>query len=176
MSLKNSNDTIGNRTRDLRTCSAVPQNQLRHRVPPMFRGRVFNGESIRCRKRVVQYLYKETTYDERLVLSRYFSLHDKTSRNYSLLIMSGNLEEHTRERRLLTSSWLFVVPFVCIIGWGPTLRIFLKFGFGLFIKVWRENPNLLKINKEISDTLHEDLSTLYCLSVTLNCHNIVLFE
>ena len=30
---KNSNDTIGNRTRDLPACSAVPLNQLRHRVP-----------------------------------------------------------------------------------------------------------------------------------------------
>jgi len=32
MSMKNSNDTIGNRTRDLPVCTAVPQ--LRHRVPP----------------------------------------------------------------------------------------------------------------------------------------------
>jgi hypothetical protein len=33
MSMKNSNDTVGNRTRDLSVCSAVPQ-PLRHRVPP----------------------------------------------------------------------------------------------------------------------------------------------
>jgi hypothetical protein len=33
MSTKNSNDTIGNRSRDLPVCSAVPQ-PLRHRVPP----------------------------------------------------------------------------------------------------------------------------------------------
>jgi hypothetical protein len=33
MSMKNSNDTIGNRSRDLPVCSAVPQ-PLRHRVPP----------------------------------------------------------------------------------------------------------------------------------------------
>jgi hypothetical protein len=32
MSMKNSSDTIWNRTRDLPICSAVPQ-QLRHRVP-----------------------------------------------------------------------------------------------------------------------------------------------
>jgi hypothetical protein len=32
MSLKNSNDTIGNRTRDLPVCSVVPS-PLRHRVP-----------------------------------------------------------------------------------------------------------------------------------------------
>jgi hypothetical protein len=32
MSMKNSNDNIGNRTRDLKVCSAVPQ-PLRHRVP-----------------------------------------------------------------------------------------------------------------------------------------------
>jgi hypothetical protein len=32
MSMKNSNDTIGNRSRDLPVCSAVPQ-PLRHRVP-----------------------------------------------------------------------------------------------------------------------------------------------
>jgi hypothetical protein len=32
MSIKNCNDTIGNRTRDLPACSAVPQ--LRYRVPP----------------------------------------------------------------------------------------------------------------------------------------------
>jgi hypothetical protein len=31
MSMKNSNDTIGNRSRDLPVCSAVPQ-PLRHRV------------------------------------------------------------------------------------------------------------------------------------------------
>ena len=34
MSMKNSNDTIGNRTRDLPVCSAQSLNQLRHRVPP----------------------------------------------------------------------------------------------------------------------------------------------
>jgi hypothetical protein len=33
MSIKNSNNTIGNRTRDLPVCNAVPQ-PLRHRVPP----------------------------------------------------------------------------------------------------------------------------------------------
>jgi hypothetical protein len=33
MSMKNSDDTIGNRYRDLPVCSAVPQ-PLRHRVPP----------------------------------------------------------------------------------------------------------------------------------------------
>jgi hypothetical protein len=32
MSMKNSNDTIGNRSRDLPVCSAVSQ-PLRHRVP-----------------------------------------------------------------------------------------------------------------------------------------------
>jgi hypothetical protein len=32
MPMKNSNDTIGNRSRDLPVCSAVPQ-PLRHRVP-----------------------------------------------------------------------------------------------------------------------------------------------
>jgi len=30
--MKNSNDTIRNQTRDLPTCSAVPQNQLHHHV------------------------------------------------------------------------------------------------------------------------------------------------
>jgi hypothetical protein len=33
--MKNSNDTIGNRSRDLPVCSAVPQS-LRHRVPPLY--------------------------------------------------------------------------------------------------------------------------------------------
>jgi hypothetical protein len=33
MSMKNSSDTIGNRTRDLQACSTVPQ---RHRVPPVW--------------------------------------------------------------------------------------------------------------------------------------------
>jgi hypothetical protein len=33
MSMKNTSDTIGNRSRDLPVCSAVPQ-PLRHRVPP----------------------------------------------------------------------------------------------------------------------------------------------
>jgi hypothetical protein len=37
MSMKNSNDTIGNRSLDLPVCSAVPQ-PLRHRVPPMYMG------------------------------------------------------------------------------------------------------------------------------------------
>jgi hypothetical protein len=35
MSMKNSNETIGNRFRDLAVCSAVPQ-PLRHRVPRCF--------------------------------------------------------------------------------------------------------------------------------------------
>jgi len=34
MSMKNSNDTIGNRTRNLPTCSAVPQPSTPPRVPP----------------------------------------------------------------------------------------------------------------------------------------------
>jgi hypothetical protein len=33
MSMKNSNDTIGNRTRDLPTCSAVPQLTVLPRAP-----------------------------------------------------------------------------------------------------------------------------------------------
>ena len=33
MSMKNSNDTIGNRTRDLRNCSAVPQPTALRRAP-----------------------------------------------------------------------------------------------------------------------------------------------
>jgi hypothetical protein len=37
MSMKNSNDTIGNRFRDLPVCSAVPQ-PLRHRVPQEVKG------------------------------------------------------------------------------------------------------------------------------------------
>jgi hypothetical protein len=34
MSMKNSNDTVRNQSRDLPVCSAVPQ-PLRHRVPPI---------------------------------------------------------------------------------------------------------------------------------------------
>jgi hypothetical protein len=33
--MKNSNNTMGNRSRDLPVCSAVPQ-PLRHRVPPKY--------------------------------------------------------------------------------------------------------------------------------------------
>ena len=36
MSMKNSNDTIGNRTRDLSTCSAVPQPSALPRAPLYF--------------------------------------------------------------------------------------------------------------------------------------------
>jgi len=36
--MKNSNETIGNRTRELPTCRAVRLNQLRHRVPHCFPG------------------------------------------------------------------------------------------------------------------------------------------
>jgi hypothetical protein len=35
MSMKNSNDTIGNRTRDLPACSAVPQSTAPPRAPPV---------------------------------------------------------------------------------------------------------------------------------------------
>ena len=35
MSMKNSNDTIGNRTRDLPTCSAVPQPTALRRAPEL---------------------------------------------------------------------------------------------------------------------------------------------
>ena len=38
MSIKNSNDTIGNRTRDPPACSAVPQSTAPPRVPPGFGG------------------------------------------------------------------------------------------------------------------------------------------
>jgi len=33
--MKNSSDAVGNRTRDVAACSAVPQ--LRHRMPPMWK-------------------------------------------------------------------------------------------------------------------------------------------
>ena len=36
MSMKNSNDTIGNRTRDLPTCNAVPQPTALPRAPPHY--------------------------------------------------------------------------------------------------------------------------------------------
>ena len=36
MSMKNSNDTIGNRTRDLPDCSTVPQSNALRRVPFVF--------------------------------------------------------------------------------------------------------------------------------------------
>ena len=38
MSMKNSNDTIGNRTRDLPTCSAVPQPTAPPRAPKAYGG------------------------------------------------------------------------------------------------------------------------------------------
>jgi hypothetical protein len=38
MSMKNSVDTIGNRTRDLPTCSSVPQPTALPRVPPIYLG------------------------------------------------------------------------------------------------------------------------------------------
>ena len=38
MSMKNSNDTNGNRTRNLPACSAVPQTTAPSRVPEIFRG------------------------------------------------------------------------------------------------------------------------------------------
>jgi len=43
MSMKNSNDTMGNRTRDLPTCSAVP------RPTALLRAPVFVGSTIICR-------------------------------------------------------------------------------------------------------------------------------
>jgi hypothetical protein len=46
MSMKNSNDTIGNRSRDLPVCSAVPQ-PLRHRVPhSSIRATKINGKCV----------------------------------------------------------------------------------------------------------------------------------
>jgi len=41
MSMKNSNDTIGNRTRDLLTCSAVSQPTALPRVPNIYIVRIF---------------------------------------------------------------------------------------------------------------------------------------
>jgi hypothetical protein len=38
MSTKNSNDTIGNRTRDLPACSAVPHATALPRAPPILKG------------------------------------------------------------------------------------------------------------------------------------------
>jgi hypothetical protein len=45
MAMKNSNDTIGNRTRDLPTCRAVPQPTARHRVPPRQAAIIINMRS-----------------------------------------------------------------------------------------------------------------------------------
>jgi hypothetical protein len=49
MSMKNSNDTIGNRSRDLSVCSAVPQS-LRHRLPPVARvhSLILNNNTFTC--------------------------------------------------------------------------------------------------------------------------------
>jgi hypothetical protein len=45
MSMKISNDTIGNRSRDLPVCSAVPQ-PLRHCVPPLHNSKVLDIRGI----------------------------------------------------------------------------------------------------------------------------------
>jgi hypothetical protein len=45
MSMKDSNDAIGNRSRDLPVCSAVPQ-PLRHRVPHIRKAVIFNSSAI----------------------------------------------------------------------------------------------------------------------------------
>ena len=44
MSMKNSNDTIGNQTRDLPTCSAVPQPTALPRAPVVCVDEVIMGE------------------------------------------------------------------------------------------------------------------------------------
>jgi hypothetical protein len=45
--MKNSNDTIGNRSRDLPVCSTVPQ-PLRHRVPPTSVSTDHNNITVSC--------------------------------------------------------------------------------------------------------------------------------
>jgi len=45
MSMKNSNDTIGNRTRDLPACSAVPQLTATPRDPAVISGKDFSDLS-----------------------------------------------------------------------------------------------------------------------------------
>ena len=48
MSMKNSNDTIGNRTRDLPACSAVPQPTAPPRAPIINTKKMFNCITIPC--------------------------------------------------------------------------------------------------------------------------------
>ena len=50
MSMKNSNDNIGNRTRDVPACSAVPQPTSPPRAP------VVRVTSIKCRERVQMFV------------------------------------------------------------------------------------------------------------------------
>jgi len=42
MSMKNSNDTIGNRTRDIPACSAVPQSSATPRTPDLLQRILFS--------------------------------------------------------------------------------------------------------------------------------------
>jgi hypothetical protein len=53
MLMKNSNDTIGNRTRDLPTCSAVPQPAALLRAPT---GTLDTGQNIRALPTSVRYV------------------------------------------------------------------------------------------------------------------------
>jgi hypothetical protein len=70
MSMKNSNDTIGNRTRDLPACSVVPQPTVSPRAPlkPAIK---LNLEPITCR--YILYTYMHATK------------HTRTSANYIIL-------------------------------------------------------------------------------------------
>jgi hypothetical protein len=79
MSMKNSNDIIGNRTHDLPVCSAVPQ-PLRHRVHQhLLYSTVINQETAWCRVHLWKRNYLQAT--------KYFaplSGNQKTSLHYNM--------------------------------------------------------------------------------------------
>jgi hypothetical protein len=83
MSMKKSGDTIGNRTRDLPVCNAVPQS-LRHRVPP--------GTSVKYE--VKQWGYKITTKITVTIQCFYnvnINYGNNNTNNKSLLMAAGNV-------------------------------------------------------------------------------------
>jgi hypothetical protein len=96
MSTKNSNDCIGNRTRDLPACGAVPQPSVPPRAPQLQLYRFINHQ--RRPIRVTDYINKDETQRETKIHFDFRTERDKIGRTVTAKLQYGD-NSNTSQRK-----------------------------------------------------------------------------
>jgi CDP-glycerol glycerophosphotransferase (TagB/SpsB family) len=135
MSLKNSNDTIGNRTRDLPICSVVPS-PLRQRAPLYSQNKAFNSDKSENLWMGKQILFQSKEYKEKYrTLHGMFVCQNLVTKYSSTFLSKENLCNVLRVVKNWGKSVFHVLSLLCN-------TVFLRPELLLFVCLfsWRYNP------------------------------------